>query len=273
LRPFKNEDRRALLGLGLLITLFVFSQMALPDTKRSLAFSKTDDSGMVRIPAGPFLLGTNERLPDEGPMHTVYVPEFFMDQYEVTNTQYKQFVRAVNRTPPIYWRGGEPPPGKANHPIVFVTWYDANDYCHWAGKRLPTATEWEKAARGVDGRMYPWGNVFDPAKANTPYSKRGDTTPVGSFPGGRSPYGVYDMSGNVWEWTASWYKAYPGNTKRRLETYGERYRVLKGGSFVNCSFYKCGISAPTFNRSFFRPATRNQGFGFRCSKSENRSMG
>jgi formylglycine-generating enzyme required for sulfatase activity len=94
----------------------------------------------------------------------------------------------------------------------------------------------------------------------------GGTTPVGSFPKGDSPYGVSDMAGNVWERTASWYKAYAGN-KRPTENYGEKYRVLKGGSWIDCSGYHCGISAPNFNRSFFNPGTKNNGFGFRCAKS------
>ena len=270
--PFKNEDRGSLVGFVLLLGIFVFSETAIPDADQSISSSKTKRSSMVLVPAGIFSMGTNERLPDEGPMHKVYVSSFRIDQYEVSNGEYSRFVKATRRTPPRHWPRGVFPPEKVSHPVVFVTWYDANDYCHWAGKRLPTATEWEKAARGVDARVYPWGNEFDAAKANTPYSQRGDTTPIGSFPAGQSPYGVHDMSGNVWEWTSSWYKAYPGNTRRRLETYGQRYRVLKGGSFVNCSFYKCGISAPTFNRSFFRPATRNQGFGFRCAQSVNISQ-
>jgi formylglycine-generating enzyme required for sulfatase activity len=93
----------------------------------------------------------------------------------------------------------------------------------------------------------------------------GDTTPVGAFEGGASPYGVYDMSGNVWEWTASWYQPYPGNTVAS-ESYGERYKVLKGGSWFDCSFYNCGISAPVFNRAFFAKRTKNDSFGFRCAK-------
>ena len=256
--PLQYFGRRVLLGLGVMIGL----AMQMP----SLALGAAPPD-MIMIPEGPFRMGSDERLPDEGPMHVVYLPPFYMDKYEVTNAHYQQFATATHRTPPIHWRGETVPVTKADHPVVFVTWYDANDYCHWAGKRLPTAAEWEKAARGTDGREFPWGNRFDPAKANTPYSKRGGTTPVGSFPEGRSPYGLYDMSGNVWEWTASWYKAYPGNKKRRTETYGEKYRVVKGGSFVDCSFYKCGISAPTFNRAFFRPETKNNGFGFRCAKS------
>ena len=135
---------------------------------------------------------------------------------------------------------------------------------------MPTDQEWEKAARGTDGRMFPWGDTFEINKANTPLRWQalgvfGDTTPVGSFEGGKSPYGVYDMSGNVWEWTSSWYKPYPGN-KTPSESYGERYKVLKGGSWWDCSFYKCGISAPVFNRSFFAVGVKNDSFGFRCAK-------
>jgi formylglycine-generating enzyme required for sulfatase activity len=259
MRFIRNPRQRILLGLGVMIGL------SLQTSSIGSAPSPTD---MVLVPEGPFQMGSNERLPDEGPAHTVYLPSFYIDKYEVTNAQYEPFVKTTHRKPPLHWQGPTSPKSIADHPVVFVTWFDANDYCHWAGKRLPTAVEWEKAARGTDGRVFPWGNQFDPKKANTPYSKRGTTTPVGSFPSGRSPYGLFDMSGNVWEWTASWYKAYPGNKKRRVETYGERYRVVKGGSFVDCSFYKCGISAPTFNRAFFKPEVKNQGFGFRCAQSQ-----
>lgn len=262
------SNLRYLPGLFLLIGLFVFSHLTDTGSNPSTFAAESAPKDMVLVPAGTFTMGTDLRLPDEGPKHKVYVPAFFMDKYEVSNKQYLPFVQETNRTPPIYWMNGVPPGKKINHPVVFVTWYDGNAFCHWKGKRLPTAIEWEKAARGNDERTYPWGDEFDESKANTPYSQRGDTTPVGSFPTGVSPYGVYDMSGNVWEWTASWYKAYPGNHKRRLETYGERYRVLKGGSYVDCSFYHCGISAPVFNRSFFKPETRNNSFGFRCAKSK-----
>jgi iron(II)-dependent oxidoreductase len=132
--------------------------------------------------------------------------------------------------------------------------------------------EWEKAARGSDGRIYPWGNDFDINKVNSPVRWTtlkidGDTTPVGAFAEGVSPYGAYDMSGNVWEWTASWYTAYPGNTQPN-ENYGEKYKTLKGGSWWDCSFYKCGVSAPSFNRGFFLRKTKNKSFGFRCAKDD-----
>ncbi len=225
---------------------------------------------MTLIPGGAFSRGTDGRLPDEGPQHTVTLDPFFIDTYEVTNLQYKRFNDTTNRRSPDHFRNRTFPPGKADHPVTFVTWSDANAYCEWAGKRLPTDQEWEKAARGTDRRMFPWGDEFDINKANTPVrwqkiGKFGDTTPVGAFLKGASPYGVHDMSGNVWEWTASWYQAYPGN-KTDSENYGTRYKTLKGGSWFDCSFYRCGISAPVFNRAFFAPQTKNNSFGFRCAK-------
>ena len=235
-------------------------------------FSRLGDrpNEMVQIPAGEFIMGSDDRLPDEGPQHRVYLPAYWIDKFEVTNLQYKAFNDATHRRSPAHWRNRTYPPGKADHPVTNVSWNDARAYCEWAGKRLPTEAEWEKAARGTDGRTYPWGNDFDISRANTPLrwsaiGKEGDTTPVGAFEGGVSPYGVYDMSGNVWEWTASWYLPYPGND-HPSESYGKRYRVLKGGSWFDCSFYRCGISAPTFNRAFFSPRVKNDSFGFRCAR-------
>jgi formylglycine-generating enzyme required for sulfatase activity len=225
---------------------------------------------MVRIPAGDFLMGTNERFSDEGPQFTVHLDSYDIDRYEVTNLQYKRFIDATHRRAPQHFTGRDFPAGKADHPVTFVTWYDARDYCAWAGKRLPSEAEWEKAARGAEGRIFPWGDEFDIRKANTPVrwgriGVEGDTTPVGAFPEGASPYGLMDMSGNVWEWTDSWYTAYPGNHDRS-ENYGEIYKVLRGGSWWDCSFYRCGISAPSYNRSFFNARVKNASFGFRCAR-------
>jgi formylglycine-generating enzyme required for sulfatase activity len=225
---------------------------------------------MIRVPAGAFTMGSDNRLPDEGPAHLVDLKAFMIDQYEVTNLQYKQYIDATKHRSPSHFRNRTFPPGKADHPVTFVSWHDATDYCGWAGKRLPTDAEWEKAARGTDQRTFAWGNEFDINNANTSVrwerlGLEGDTAPVGAFAAGVSPYGVYDMSGNVWEWTASWYLAYPGNT-RNTENYGEKYKTLKGGSWWDCSFYQCGISAPVFNRSFFNANVKNASFGFRCAK-------
>ncbi len=224
---------------------------------------------MVEIPEGSFIMGTNDRLEDEGPQHERFLHQYYIDIYEVTNLQYKAFIDATGRRSPKYFRNRTFPEGKADHPVTYVSWKDARDYCVWAGKRLPTDAEWEKAARGPNGNIFPWGNAFDIDLANTPQrwkilGEEGDTTPVGAFPEGKSYYGLYDMSGNVWEWTDTWYDAYPGSM-HMTENYGKKYKTLKGGSWWDCSFYQCGISAPLYNRSFFLPSTKNNSFGFRCA--------
>ena len=227
---------------------------------------------MVKIPEGEFTMGNDNRLPDEGPERKVSLKSYWIDKYEVTNLQYKQFIDATNRKSPDHFRGRTFPKGKADHPVVYVTWHDANAYCGWAGKRLPSDAEWEKAARGTDGRWFPWGGDFDINKVNSPVrwqnlELEADTTPVGSFPDGASPYGVLDLSGNVWEWVDSWYTQYPGN-KTPSENYGQLYKQLKGGSWFDCSYYQCGISAPAFNRSYFNQTVKNSSFGFRCAKDD-----
>jgi formylglycine-generating enzyme required for sulfatase activity len=228
---------------------------------------------MVLIPAGKFTRGSDNRMPDEGPQYTAETKAYWIDKYEVTNLQYKQFIDATKRKSPSLFRNRTYPEGKVDHPVVYVSWYDAHDYCAWAGKRLPTDIEWEKAARGAaDDRDYPWGDTFDVNNLNSPVRWKslhleGDTTPAGAFEGGKSPYGLYDMSGNVWEWTDSWYTQYPGN-KWPSENYGEMYKVLKGGSWWDCSYYQCGVSAPVFNRSYFKQSVKNSSFGFRCAKDD-----
>ncbi len=228
---------------------------------------------MVSVPAGEFLMGTNERLDDEGPQYIETVNAFKIDKYEVTNLQYKHFIDETGRRSPRHFRNRTFPEGKADHPVTYVSWYDADAYCKWAGKRLPTDAEWEKAARGPYGQRFPWGDDFAPYRANTPQRWKllkleGDTSPVGAFKEGKSYYGAYDMSGNVWEWTASWYRRYPDNKDVTNENYGEKYKTLKGGSWWDCSFYQCGMSAPVYNRSFFIRTSKNNSFGFRCAEDE-----
>lgn len=228
--------------------------------------AKSNSPDLVVIPAGSFWMGSDDRHPEEGPRRRVTVPSFSIDRYEVTNTQYRAHLDAIGAKTTEVWNDGTFPLDRANHPVANVSWFEAKAYCEWRGARLPTEAEWEKAARGTDGRTYPWGDQMDPKLANIAESHIGHTLPVGAFPEGRSPYGLYDMAGNVWEWTEDWFKAYPGN-REPDENYGERYRVARGGGWKVCTFYGCGSHAPTFNRAFFNPVSRNETFGFRCARS------
>jgi formylglycine-generating enzyme required for sulfatase activity len=263
----------------------IVSRTALTESKMSRINELIIQQKMVLIPAGEFVMGNNGRGttdgpgdPDETPVHRVFVDAFYIDQYETTNSMYQEFVRATSRHSPKHWKGKSYPEGKANHPVVYVDWYDANAFCQWAKKRLPTEEEWEKAARGTDGRIFPWGSAYSNDRANTPQywlakgvsednlGLKGGTLPVGSFENGKSRYGLYDMAGNVYEWTSSWYLPYPGNKVWNIH-YGNKNKVLRGGSWYDCLSYGCGLSAPTYNRSRFSPEIKNMGFGFRCAKS------
>ncbi len=145
--------------------------------------------------------------------------------------------------------------------MVKVTWNDAVAFCEWAGKRLPTEPEWEKAARGTDGRVYPWGDNFDASLANVKATGLRGTTAVGSFPDGASPFGVEDMAGNVWEWTADWFQPYPGNTAGN-QYFGERFRVTRGGAW-----FEEPPQVATYNRNAADPdITANDDLGFRCAR-------
>jgi formylglycine-generating enzyme required for sulfatase activity len=237
------------------------------DTRRIQASKKkTIGNRMVLIPAGTFIMGDDSFKKAVRPRHERYLDAFYIDPYDVTNIEYKEFVDATGSSIPSHWRGGAYPAGKENHPVTFVSWFEANDYCHWAGKRLPSEAEWEKSARGTDGRTYPWGNDLDKTKANVPYLKIGDTTPVNRFEQGKSPYGLYDMAGNVFQWTADWFKSYAGNDFLH-PNFGGMLRVLRGGSYYDCSYYRCGPSFPTYNRIALTPETRAISLGFRCAKN------
>jgi formylglycine-generating enzyme required for sulfatase activity len=209
---------------------------------------------MMLIPAGEFLMGSDpdedkDARKDEQPRHTLYLPDYFIAKTLVTNAQYAAFVEIAGREPPKGWEGKKPPKGKEDHPVVWVTWYDAMAYCKWlAGAtgrpyRLPGGAEWEKAARGTDGRIYPWGNEWDAGRCNTREGGRGGTTPVGSYPQGASPYDILDMAGNVWEWTCSKYKGYPyapADGREDGRASAEVLRVMRGGSwFDQASYARC----------------------------------
>ena len=246
---------------------------------------------MVWIPPGPFLMGTDETdtenrgralgfprpwFEDEHPLHTVTLPGFYIDRHEVTQDDYLRFVRETGHRPPPHWRSGAYKVGTGRRPVTFVDWYDADDYCRWRGKRLPTEAEWEKAARGPDGRAYPWGERFQAGRAHL--SPAADVAmqpaPVGSYPAGASPYGVLDMVGNVWEWTESWYLAYPGSGLRKAD-FGMKYRVVRGLSYHSLGHYPGGaykrvleVYARASTRSFDPPSERLEDLGFRCVKRE-----
>jgi ribose/xylose/arabinose/galactoside ABC-type transport system permease subunit/formylglycine-generating enzyme required for sulfatase activity len=220
---------------------------------------------MIEIPAGPFTMGSNTGAEDEAPAHEVDLPAFEIDKFEVTNADFAQFVEATGYQTDAEkegrtknWQGAAE--GKDNHPVVFVSWNDAMAYCEWVGKRLPTEAEWEKAARGTDGRMYPWGNEWDASKANVKDTGLRGTAAVGSFGTGAGPYGVEDMAGNVWEWTADWYEAYPGSDYQS-DYFGQRFRVLRGGAwFETADFVRTTV------RNANSETAANDDLGFRCAR-------
>jgi len=226
---------------------------------------------LVRVPAGEFFMGSDpakdkDAQQDEQPQHRVYVSEFFMGKYPVTNEQYAVFVKTTKYQVPGHWEKGKIPAGKGDHPVVRVSWDDAVAFCEWLSResgrvfRLPTEAEWEKAARGTDGRIYPWGNQWDKTKLNSKEGGAGDTTPVGRYsPDGDSPYGAADMAGNVWEWCADRYdkKAYEQRVKTVVKdptgpSKGD-YRVLRGGAFLNgASWARCAARFGDYRLYWFR---------------------
>ena len=276
--PFSSPEK-VFLSSDSTITIKPQSKFSLPITTYSTSYTLTansdvrvregalkDTGSMALIPGGKFIMGSNERWDDEAPEYIESVDKFYIDRYEVTNAEYEKFTYDTKREKPYHWLNGKVPKNKKNHPVIYVNWHDASEYCKWKGKRLPTEQEWEKAARGDSGNIYPWGNTWAINKSNHPYKGSTGAEPVGSYPNGKSPYGLYDMSGNVWEWVDSFYLPHPGNNINRGE-YGMDKRVLKGGSWFDCLSYGCGLSSPTFNRSFFTPEVKNNSFGFRCAKT------
>jgi formylglycine-generating enzyme required for sulfatase activity len=224
---------------------------------------------MVSIPAGEFTMGSQDGDADERPVHKVQLNAFSIDVYEVTVGQYEEFLRSGEAHVPLDWNTMNQ---SRYHklPVANIDWADAVAYCKWAGKRLPTEAEWEKAARGTDGRLYPWGND-PPTPLHANYGKTGAhnygaLVPVGTLEAGKSPYGVYDMAGNVWEWVSDWYdsdyyKNSPQQNPEGLPTGG--FKVIRGGSW-NTSARNLRSS----DRYWDPPSFRSLYFpGFRCAKS------
>ena len=283
LSGYKSRVRKAILKSGQSTPWFA----RLEKIRRPKPRLPTRPTPMVLIPAGNFEMGSNSGYSDEKPMHTVYVDAFHMDKYEVTNAQYQQFVNAnpqwgKDRIPDKYhdgnylshWNGNSYPIGKENHPVVYVSWYGAMAYAGWAGKRLPTEAEWEKAARGglVD-KKYPWGDSINASHAN--YGENvGDTTAVGSYVS--NGYGLHDMAGNVWEWCLDAYSDnfYARSPRRNPVSGGtitsiinnftnvQNTRVLRGGSWFGNP-----VLQRVVNRGLYPPTvTLYSLLGFRCAR-------
>jgi len=227
---------------------------ALPQT-----ITASDGSPMVLIPAGPFTMGSDSGGNDEQPVRTVTLDAFYIDQYEVTNARYSDCVAAGDCNLP-FCTGIYNDPDKVNHPVVCVNWERANTYCEWRGGRLPTEAEWEKAARGTDGRIYPWGDTAPNETLLNFNHNVDDTTLVGSYPDGVSPYGVHDMAGNVFEWVADWYNQDYYATvpiHNPQGPYEGDFKVLRGGSWS-------GYDARVSNRVSRSPDDFSFLNGFRC---------
>jgi toxoflavin biosynthesis protein ToxD len=236
----------------------------------------------VEVPAVPFLIGTPERslsalaktyggtresYREEAPRHTFALPAFAIAQIPVTNALYAVFVAASGARPPITWRAAQPPAALLAHPVVDVSWLDARAFCTWLNGavgqsyRLPSEAEWEHAARGVDGRAFPWGNEWDAARANTRERGLNSTTPAGNH-ASASPYDCLDMAGNVWEWTASLDVRYPYRSDDgREEPQAPGRRILRGGCYANPQgFARCAC------RFRLAPPVRNEFLGFRLAR-------
>ena len=210
-------------------------------TEKKAITNEKDSSVMIYVPEGTFLMGVEK--------DSVKVDAFYIDKYPTTNNQYKMFMEETNYNEPAFWKDKRF--NNSNQPVVGVSWDDAIAYTNWAGKRLPKEKEWEKASRGTDGREYPWGNA-KPDQSLAVFDldiSKGAPTNVGTHQSAVSPYGCYDMSGNVWEWCQEWFTE-------------EKYRVVRGGSWINhvnilsCAYRSCSV-----------PSGKDNNVGFRCVKS------
>ncbi len=270
-------------AIGAVVYFLFFSQGPSPGTRDELRHQPRvqsssprigrDGAPMVLVPVGEFIMGSREgdkdADTDERPAHSVYLDAFSIDQYEVTTSHFATFLENSKRSAPQGW-SKQVPLEHGEKPVVGVDWNDATAYCAWAGKRLPTEAEWEKAARGTDQRRFPWGD-------KTPNERRANfwhccdfkdyeaLDDVGSFDAGKSPYGVYDMAGNAWEWVADWYdENYYGNSPTRNPkgpSSGE-YRVIRGGSW----YLDSPVALRSANRSWNTPTNRYATIGFRCTQ-------
>ncbi|MGH8246460.1 MAG: formylglycine-generating enzyme family protein, partial [Gammaproteobacteria bacterium] len=267
----RNPHRRDLHHLRLMLRALCVSAVVL-----TFSFSlHAAERGMALIPAGEFLRGRSHDLPDDKlkwfptvlkddrPVRRIFVDAFYLDDREVTNQEFAAFVKATRHRPPPHWAKGQVPAGKEKFPVVNVSWADATAFARWAGKRLPTEAEWERACRGqAEGKKYPWGDRA-PTREDARFNRVDGPAEVGRFK--PNDFGLSDMAGSAWEWCSDWYeKDYYQSAPDRNPKGPEKglYRVLRGGSWADVTKYlTCAY------RSWARAAERSPTVGFRCAKS------
>jgi len=272
-------DNKRILFVFLILVVFLSACKLMSNDLPPKLISEVDDKVMVLVPAGEFIMGTNRTDPenthlkigtvkplykDQRPEHKVHLDAFYIDQYEVTNFEYKKFIDATQFPElPGHWEEGAFPEGEKDLPVTNITWGEALAYALWAGKRLPTEAQWEKAARGTEGRLFPWGEEYQKGWANVGVDGAKALVSGGSYPKDVSPYQVFDMAGNVMEWTANWYQPYPRNDYQ-FKKFGREFKVLRGNGFQKGGHYFLEAYRYTFYRTEAKPDEYFENVGFRC---------